>query len=190
MGDRGPNTSGRRSHPGLQGRTAGHPAGPGHAELLTDLVDARRTEHAAATSLMKAREELVAAVVHARAKGFGFDRLAQASLRALRGQTITLVDREREAARFRKLVQRRHRDKSHGFLSREIEDATPSAARSMAKEKDTMEKLIKRRTIEETFAVEETGRGLAADERDDDIDDVNDGDHEDNEPPRTAGRRR
>ena len=156
-------------------------------ELLADLAEARRAEHAAAASLAQARRELAAIVPQARAAGVGYDRMAQVSLRAVHGQTIALANREREAARLRKLVQRRRVDRGHDFRSRKIEDAPPSEARSDGKDNITMEKLIKRTTIEETFATDGADEHRAPDDEreDDDLE----GDGADDDEPDAAARK-
>lgn len=192
--ERGPTRDSRRQRTGSATKqrsqaTGARPRRKAAVALLTDLAEASRAEDMVASLLTRVRERLAVTVICARAKGLGFDRLAQASLRAVHGQTITVAEREREAARFRKLVQRRRRDTSHDFRSREFERDAPSAARLERKEKDKMERLLKRRTIEETFAVEDTDRELAADDREDEIDGA-DEDDEDNEPSRAARPRR
>jgi len=58
-------------------------------ELLADLAEARRAERVAVSLLAEVREELAATVILAKAKGMGYDRMGQVSLRAVRSPTVT-----------------------------------------------------------------------------------------------------
>jgi hypothetical protein len=163
--------------------------GKGAADLLADLAEARRAERVAISLLAEVREELAATVINAKAKRVGYDRMAQVALRAVHGQTVTLADREREAARLRKLVQRRRRDTCHDIGSRRFENAPPTQTRSEDKE-IPMEKLSKRATIEETFSTDGTDERQAPADLDDrdDLEGEDDAD-EDDAAARKARRR-
>ena len=190
MGDRGPDTSGRRQHTAqLQRRVAGETGGAGHAALLADLAEARRAERLAASLLAEVRNELAATVLHARSMRIGYDRMARHTLRAVHRSTVTLLERRREAVRLRKLVHRRRRvTAGHGYPPAAHGTSPVAASPSIATGgKPMAQKLISRKTIEERFVDSDE------DERVDDTDEL-EGEDERNEdepePPRAARPRR
>ena len=160
------------------------------AELLADLGEARRAERQAASRLREVRAQLATTIVLARAAGLPYDRLAQHSLRAVRGPTVSLDERHREAVRLRKLAHRHRVTTGHGSRLAEPGVLTSGDPPSMQTGGTNMsQRLISRKTIEEHFV---------DDDEDDRIEDADDMEEEDGgeddkeapEPPRAARPRR
>jgi hypothetical protein len=156
--------------------------GPGNArdESSLELATAVLAERDAHERLRAARAHLAALVRDAVVGGALYDEVARISIRATTGRSGTLAERRREIDRLRHVVRRHSETACHGEPSRKFENAPPAQARSEDKE-NIMEKLIKRTTIEETFAVEDKARDLGGDDRDEDIevDDDDEGDEDD-----------
>jgi hypothetical protein len=172
----------------LQTHATGQPPGASHAELLADLAEARRAERVAASLLAEVRDELAATVINAKAKGVGYDHMAQATLRAVHSP-VTLPERRREAVRLRKLVHRHRVTKSHGYQTAPPGTSPGSDSPSIQQGGGSMgnPRLISRKTVEETFVDSDE------DERLDDADDIegeDDTGEGDNKPPRAARPRR
>ena len=158
------------------------------ADLLADLAEARRAERVAVSLLAEVRDELATIVINAKVKGVGYDRMSQATLRAVRSPTVTLAEREREAVRLRKLVHRYRVTSRHGFPSAAHGTAAGSGSPSMNEGEITMaQKLISRKTIEEHFV--ETDEDEHLDEGDD-LEGEEEREEDDLKPSRAARPRR
>ena len=168
--------------------------GPGNAatEQGPDLAAAILAEREAHETLRAARAHLASLVIEAVAAGGHYDDLARLSIRTTTGRCATLAERRREVDRLRQIVRRHRMTARHDIGTRKLDSAPSTQTSSEHKETITMEKLIKRRTIEETFSTDGVDEHRAADELDDrdDLEGEDDADEVDNEPPRTARPRR
>jgi hypothetical protein len=159
-------------------------------ELLADLAQARRAERVAVSLLAEVRDELAATVISARSMRIGYDRMAQATLRAVRSPTVTLLERQREAARLRKLVHRNRRVTARHAFERSARGTSPgSSPPSMGTTggRTMSQKLISRKTIEERFI--ETDEDERLDEADD-LEGEDEREENEPEPPHAARPRR
>jgi len=152
------------------------------------MAAAIQVEREAHERLRASRARLATLVLEAVSAGARYDELARLSIRTIAGRSATLAERRREVDRLRQLVCR-HRSMTarHDIGSREFEPAPPTRARSEGKELP-MERLIKRTTVEETFATDSVDKHRAPD--DDREDDDLEGDDADDEPDTAARKSR
>ena len=160
---------------------------PAPSPATSNLKAELQAEREAMVRLREVRDRVAMTVARLADSGMSYDRLACLTIRARTGHAPTLRERKREADRLRQIAHRQRVTGSHDIDSSEFE-VTPSIQASSDGKELPMERLIKRRTIEETFttdAVDE--RRTASDEHDDDNLDA---DHDDDveQPPRRRAR--